>query len=75
MEDCMRAIRTISVAMLLSACAPSTPAPRAMPAARQVAMDTAVARRICADADSVIAGRSACVLRDQSRRPDAVRRQ
>ena len=34
--------------------------------ARTVAMDSSVVRRLCAQPDSVLAGRAICVLRDQS---------
>lgn len=42
----------------------------AMKAAPRVAMDSVAIARLCAQPDSVLAGRADCVLKDQSRTPD-----
>lgn len=43
--------------------------PRPMAAQRVAALDSASAHRLCAAPDSVLAGRAACVLRNQAPPP------
>jgi len=66
--------RMFAIAVLAFGCARSAPARFSHGAQHWVTMDTAVARRVCADADSVIAGRRTCVLLDQSRHGVDVRK-
>jgi hypothetical protein len=57
----------LGVAVSAACASPGRGDARIRPAAeRRVAtMDSATARRVCAAPDSVLAGRAACVLRDQ----------
>ena len=63
--------RTLPLTLVATTAAAQPPAPgragRLAPPPGTVAVlaDTATVRRICAQPDSVIAGRRACVLRDQ----------
>jgi hypothetical protein len=68
-----RALSLAIVVLPAAACAHGTGSHADQPLSRMARMDTGVVRRVCADADSVIAGRSACVLSDQGvRRRDVV---
>jgi hypothetical protein len=64
-----RAISIVTMLVSMTGCARSAPARAGQSVSRLAAMDTGVVRRLCADADSVIAGRRACVLSDQGVRP------
>lgn len=65
----------IFTVVLSAGCALGAPSHSALPVSRLAMMDSGVVRRVCADADSVIAGRRPCVLSDQGvRARDIVRR-
>lgn len=61
----------VLAALAAGACArAATPADTLVPAAsagRFAGLDSGSVRRLCAEPDSVLAGRAACVLRDQAR--------
>lgn len=64
----------IAVLTLIAAGCAGGSVPRTDASSRVAMMDTTMVRRLCADADSVIAGRRACVLSDQSFRRRDVRK-
>jgi hypothetical protein len=59
---------TLPLAMVLVACRSAQHQEDHYPVARVSAMDTAIVRRLCAQPDSVLAGRRSCELLDQGPR-------
>jgi hypothetical protein len=59
---------TLPLALVLVACRSTQRQDDRNPVARVSAMDTAIVRRLCAQPDSVLAGRRSCELLDQGPR-------
>jgi uncharacterized protein YcfL len=57
---------TLPLALVLVACRSTAQHADNRVATRVVVMDSATVRRLCAEPDSVLAGRRTCVLLDQS---------